>query len=214
MKRAVPHSLFAVSVLAVILAAASPGLSARTMLVPRGTTMNLLLNRDLSTSANKVGDSFTADVAQDVVVNGRTVIPRGSSVEGQISKLEAPKRLAGMTGKASLVLRFDRIHTRSGEEPLAASLVTVYDPVSKEKVGEEGKVEAPTDTRGILTKGAIGVAAGTVLGAVFGNISRGLALGSIGGAVAILAPKGKDVTLPKGSGLQIRLDRDLEVPAS
>jgi len=213
MKRAAPHSLLAVSLLVLSLAGASPGVAASTTLVPSGTTINLLLNRDLSTSANKVGDSFTADVVQDVVVNGRTIIPRGASVEGQIAKLEPPKRLAGMTGKASLVLRFDRIHTRNGEEPIAASLVSVYDPVSKEKVGEEGKVEAQTDTKGMLTKGAIGVAAGTVLGAIFGNVSRGLALGSIGGAVAILAPKGKDVSLPKGSGLQVRLDRDVEVPA-
>ncbi len=214
MKR-VFHSILAASILTLNLAAISPGLPANTGIVPNGTTINLLLKQELSTSANKVGDTFTAEVVQDVVVNGQTVIPHGAMVDGQISKLEKPKRLAGMTGKASLVLRFDRIRTRSGEEPIVASLVSVHDPVEskpQEKVGEEGKVEAKTDTKGILTKGAIGVAAGTVLGAVFGNVSRGLALGSIGGAVAILAPKGKDVTLPKESGLQIRLDRDLDVP--
>lgn len=216
MKRAVFHSILAASVLALNFAALSSDLLADSRLVPSGTTINLLLKKDLSTSGNKVGDAFTAEVAEDVIVNGHTIIPQGATVDGQISKLEKPKRLAGMTGKASLVLRFDRIHTPSGEEPIVASLVSVHDPVDskpQEKVGEEGKVEPKTDTRGMLTKGAIGVAAGTVLGAVFGNVSRGLALGSIGGAVAILAPKGKDVTLPKGSGLQIRLDHDLDVPS-
>lgn len=215
MNRAGFHSMLAASVLALSFAAISPRLLADTRLVPNGTTINLLLKQELSTSANKVGDAFTAEVAQDVVVNGHTIVPRGATVDGQISKIEKPKRLAGMTGKASLVLRFDRIHTRTGEEPIVASLVSVHDPVDskpQEKVGEEGKVEAKTETKGMLTKGAIGVAAGTVLGAVFGNVSRGLALGSIGGAVAILAPKGKDVTLVKGSGLQIRLDRDLDIP--
>ena len=55
------------------------------------------------------------------------------------------------------------------------------------------------------------MAAGTVLGAIFGSVSRGLLLGSIGGAVAILAPKGDDVTLSQGTGLPVRLDRDLDV---
>jgi hypothetical protein len=53
-----------------------------------------------------------------------------------------------------------------------------------------------------------------VLGALFGNVSRGLLLGTIGGAVAILAPKGRDVILEKGTGFQVRIDHDLNLPVT
>lgn len=146
-------------------------------------------------------------------------------MEGSITKLEKAKRLAGLQGKASLVLAFDRIRTPSREVPMAATLVGVHDPVDKTKqreeleeakkrddrVKDEGEIEAKRDVKDIATKGAIGVAAGTVLGALFGNVSRGLLLGSIGGAVAILAPKGNEVTLREGTGLEVRLEQDLAV---
>ena len=78
-------------------------------------------------------------------------------------------------------------------------------------IDEEGEIEAETDVTDILTKGAIGLGAGALLGAIFGNVSRGVLLGTIGGAVAILAPKGEDVELEEGSGLRIRLDRDIDL---
>jgi hypothetical protein len=158
-------------------------------------------------------------VAEDVLRNGRVLVERGGVVEGRVTRVEKPKRLAGLQGTASLTLTFDRLRTRGREYPLVATLVSVHDPVeglepddvksSDQKVGDEGEIKADRDTAEIITRGAIGVAAGALLGALFGNVSRGLLLGSIGGAVAILAPKGKHVTLEEGTGLRIRFDRDL-----
>jgi len=183
--------------------------------VPKGTILKLILNDNLSTKTSKEGDPFAAELAEDVVIPGYTMLYKGATIEGVISKMEEAKRLGGLKGKASMVLRFDRIRTHGGEEPMVASLVSVHDPVDgskqPDKVKDEGEVQSKTDVKDMATKGAIGVAAGTVLGAIFGNVARGLVLGSIGGAVAILAPKGNDVTLSPGTGLQIRLDRDLEV---
>jgi hypothetical protein len=155
------------------------------------------------------------------------VIRHGATVRGAVTQVERAERLAGLSGRARLMLRFDTIETDTGNRQIAATLVSVHDPVpglrSKNvdddddevaedtDIGEEGEIEAETDVGDIITKGAIGVAAGALLGALFGNVSRGVILGSIGGAVAILAPKGEKVTLPPGTGLRIRLDRDLNV---
>lgn len=203
---------------------AAPSLRAEQQVVPRGTTVKLLLSDSLSTKDSEVGQRFHATVAEDVIVDGRTMIRRGASLTGAVTEVERPKRLAGLAGKAKMTLRFDRIQTVSGGRPLEATLISVHDPApgvtdkqarkDKDKnvdISKEGEVKAGTDVKDILTKGAIGVAAGAVLGAVFGNVSRGVLLGSIGGAVAILAPKGKDVNLREGTGLQIRLDRDLNL---
>lgn len=199
---------------------AAPALRAEQQVVPRGTAVKLILSESLSTRDSEVGQRFRATVAEDVISNGRVMIRHGASVTGTVTEVERAKRLGGLTGKAKMTLRFDRIQTVSGDRPLDATLVSVHDPVpgvkdrniKKDKdvdINEEGQVKAGTDVKDILTKGAIGVAAGAVLGALFGNVSRGVILGSIGGAVAILAPKGKDVNLKEGTGLQIRLDRDL-----
>lgn len=196
--------------------------AAQAPVVPRDTVLKLVLNDSLSTKDTKVGDRFTATLAEDVVVDGRTMLRRGATVQGTVTQVERPKRMAGMTGKASLMLRFDRIQTPDGSRPIAATVVSVHDPVAvnakdekkDSKVGNEGQVQAKNDTKDMITKGAIGVAAGALLGAVFGNVSRGVILGSIGGAVAILAPKGKDITLPKGTGLEVRLDRDVNLAIS
>jgi hypothetical protein len=203
----------------------TPLAASMAQVVPDGTTLRMILNDELSTKDNQVGDKFTAELAAAVVVQGDTVLPVGTTVEGTITKLEKAKRLAGLQGKASLVLSFDRVRVSGGEVPMAATLVGVYDPIDPakqrqeieeakkrdEKVKEEGELEAKTDVKDIATKGAIGVAAGTVLGAIFGNVSRGVLLGSIGSAVAILAPKGKEVTLKKGTGLEVRLEQALSL---
>ncbi len=207
-------AILSASILLTHLAFLAPFVEAQTYTVPRGTMLRLVLKNNLSTEYSKVGDPFTAELVEDVKVEGRTVLPAGAIVDGAISKMESPKRLAGLRGRASIVLRFDRIRTGGMEYPIVASLLSVHDPADgakqQEKVKGEGEVQAKSDTKGTVTKGAIGVAAGTVLGAIFGSVSKGLVLGSIGGAAAILAPKGKDVTLSTGTGLQIRLDRDLE----
>jgi hypothetical protein len=207
----ITNALFLVLNLAVL----TPTLETMSHSVSKGTMLKLILKDNLSTETSKEGDPFTAELAEDVVIRGNAMLHKGATVEGVISKMEGAKRLGGLKGKASMVLRFDKIRTHSGEEPMVASLASVHDPVGGSKQGDkvkdEGEVQAKTDVKDIATKGAIGVAAGTVLGAIFGNVSRGLLLGSIGGAVAILAPKGNDVMLSPGTGLQVRLDRDLEV---
>jgi hypothetical protein len=198
----------------------APALQAQTtQVVPRDTEMKLVLNQQLSTKDTEEGQKFTATVAEDVLANGRVLIRHGASVHGTVTEVERPKRLAGLAGKAKLMLRFDTVQTISGERPMQASVVSVHDPAKvadddqdkNTKTGDEGQVESKSDIKDILTKGAIGVAAGAVLGAVFGNVSKGVLLGTIGGAVAILAPKGKDVTLQEGMGLRVRLQRDLNV---
>ena len=115
-----------------------------------------------------------------------------------------------------MVLRFDRIKYGSWEQPLAATLVSVHDPVKQGKnvtTTDEGAVQAKENIKGDLVKTGAGAAGGSLLGLIFGSVSKGLAIGLIGGATAILATKGKNVELQPGTGLIVRLDHPLEVSA-
>jgi hypothetical protein len=193
--------------------------------IPRGTTLRLILEDRLDSEDAMEGDAFSANLAEDLVIDGRLMIRRGAVVTGTISQVEDADRLAGLTGKASMTLRFDRIRANGEWRPLSATLVSVHDPLEgvgaddyfgdreddDRDIDEEGRLEADTDIGAIIKKGAIGIGAGALLGALFGNVSRGLIIGSIGSAVAILAPEGEEVTLEEGTGLTVRLDRNLDL---
>jgi outer membrane lipoprotein SlyB len=114
-----------------------------------------------------------------------------------------------------LGLRFDEIELPDGTQiPLAASLTEV-DERDKEKVTEEGQVEGEgSKKRDAATIGA-GAGIGAVIGAIAGG-GKGAAIGAGAGAAAgtgvVLATRGKDAELKRGSELAIQLDRPLSVP--
>ena len=50
------------------------------------------------------------------------------------------------------------------------------------------------------------------MGALFGNVARGMGIGFAAGAVYVVARKGRQVDLPAETGLLTRLDSTLTVP--
>ena len=63
--------------------------------VPAGTALMVRLDTTLATFSNKAGDPFRAIITQPVVVNGQTLIPAGSTVEGRVTKVTEPRRISG-----------------------------------------------------------------------------------------------------------------------
>src|SRR6185437_4393057 len=73
--------------------------------LPAGTDLRVRLDQDLGSKISHAGDSFTATVADPVVVDGQTVIPRGSQAEGTV--IDA-KPLGRFKGGAALSVRLER----------------------------------------------------------------------------------------------------------
>ena len=71
--------------------------SAATVL-PQGTMVRLRTLSQLSSQENKVGQRFDLEVAEDVLLNGRVVIPRGSPAVGDVT-LVKKKGMWGKSGK-------------------------------------------------------------------------------------------------------------------
>src|SRR5579862_4528721 len=63
--------------------------------LPTGTSVKMKLETTLATFSSKAGDPFSARVTEAVVVDGRTVIPIGATVEGRVTKSDGPRRIAG-----------------------------------------------------------------------------------------------------------------------
>src|SRR5205814_162831 len=80
--------------------------------------------------------------------------------------------------------------------------------------GKEGEVSGGISGKQTAKDVGIAAGAGTVLGLLFGHAIRGLAIGAAAGGGYVLATQGKDVELPAQTGLKLRLDSNLAVPAS
>jgi len=159
--------------------------------IPAGQEMDVRLGTTLSSNTAKVEQRFEATTVADMTQNGRVVIPAGSVVRGVVSAVSPADRLhrAG-----SLTLSFDEINVRGRSYPIRAQATSIF---------ESGGIREEGGTAGV------GAGAGAIVGGILGGV-KGAILGAvIGAGGAIAATEGKDVELPAGSIIRIRLDSPL-----
>jgi hypothetical protein len=174
------------------------------------------LDQPLSTKDSKVGDTFTATVQQNVAASdGSVAIPAGSKIQGEVVESEQGKVLPSVRGKGKLNMRFRSLALPNGASvPLSATLLSVHGTTKGASAGQEGEVSGGTSGKEAAKKVGIGAGIGTVAGLIFGNALKGLLIGAAAGGGYVLATEGKDVNLPAETGLKLRLDQNLAVPAS
>src|ERR1700675_1670709 len=63
--------------------------------LPTGTAVKMKLDTTLATFSSKAGDPFSARVVEAVVMDGKTVIPVGTTAQGRLPKPNEPRRIAG-----------------------------------------------------------------------------------------------------------------------
>ena len=161
--------------------------------VPSGQELDVRLGTTLSSGTAKVEQRFEATTVADLMQNGRVLVPAGSTVRGVVSAVDPADRIhrAG-----SLTLSFDEMTVRGRSMPIRAMATSVF---------ESGGIREETGTAGI------GAGAGAVVGGILGGV-KGAILGAvIGAGGAIAATEGKDIELPAGSIIRIRLDQPLTV---
>ncbi len=73
---------------------------------PAGTALRVRLNSSIDTARFRPGDRFTGTVASPVVVEGRTLIPRGAKVDGIVRSSSPSGRFKG---RAVLAIALDSI---------------------------------------------------------------------------------------------------------
>jgi hypothetical protein len=192
----------------------SPSLSraAGDFVVPEGTRITLQLNKHLSTKTNSEGDSFDAVVTEPVFQGDRIVIPKGSKVEGSITRIVRPGRFKG---KAVMNILFQSINIPGrGQLPLVASLARV-DTEGNASVHPEGSIDGEgsvgSDIGKVLVPGLAGAGIGTLAGGGKGA-GIGAGVGAAIGLATVFATRGKDLEVRRGSTMDISLDRPLAIP--
>ncbi len=200
-------------------AAALPVQSQSNQLV-QGTQIHLVLLNGLSTSVARDGDPFTAVVSEPVYIGGQLVLPAGAHVHGQVGTVVKPKRFSLFRGQAAMILTFRSIEVDHREIPVRMSILAIQDPSAqssgrkrKDMKLEEGQVvQAKPDIKGDIVFVGLGTSGGTVVGAIFSHVVRGLAFGLIGSTTYVMARKGKGVELPAQTGMLVRLDNNITLP--
>jgi hypothetical protein len=167
--------------------------------LPAGTLFSVRLLESLSTATSQQGDRFSATAVDAVVEEGYVVIPRGATLEGVVESADRPEGRTDRT--ARLILAFDEIEIEGRSVSLTATVVSASEKMETGLGDEKAKI-------------GVGAGVGAVLGAIIGGKKGALAGIIIGGSGAVLATEGKDVDLPRGTVLELRLDRDLKFPTT
>ncbi len=164
--------------------------------LPSGTAIRVRLDQDLGSKISQAGDSFSATVADDVLVNGQAVIARGARAEGTV--IDA-KPLGRFKGGAYLALRLERVQTAGGSYPVATSTV------SKVEQGK-GKRSAEFIGGGAGLGALIGGLAGGGKGALIGGL-----VGAGGGTAGSAFTGNKQILLPAETMLTFRLEHSVHI---
>jgi hypothetical protein len=171
----------------------TPSSSRRSGEVPVGTELDVRLQNRLTSNDAQVEDRFEATTMVDLTEGDRVVVPAGSLLRGVVSSVTPAGRLER---KGSLTLAFDQITVGGRTYPLRA---TVTQALESEGV------------RGEAARIGTGAGVGAIIGGILGGFKGALAGILIGGGGTIAATEGKDVELPAGTVLRVRLDQPLAV---
>jgi hypothetical protein len=145
----------------------------------------------LSSERNSPGDTFTATLERDLVVDGFVIADRGARVEGRVVSSDRGGKVKGVS---ALAVSLIRIHTSDGQ-----NVPIETDPFARHAETSQGQDAA---------KIGGGAAVGAIIGAIAGG-GKGAAVGAgVGGGAGagdVLLTRGKPVTLPSETRISFRL---------
>ncbi len=161
-----------------------------------GTALALELITPISSETAQVETPVSARLTQPLRVNGDTVVPAGAVLHGNVTAVERPGRVRGV---AHLAFRFTEVEVNGTRDELRTNLLNFE--------GQETKGED-------ATKVGAGAGVGAIIGGIVGGGSgaaKGAIIGGAAGTGAVLATRGKEVSLASGTSLTASLAQPFTV---
>jgi hypothetical protein len=198
--------------------------------IPAGSILHVRLTTTLTSKTNKTGDPFTGMVTQPIVVDGREVVPTGSTVEGHVAFVKSSGRIKGL---AQMRVVLDDIITPDElKVPLSAGLEdTNAGACAKTGSDEEGTIKGCGKSKKDAAKdaaigGAMGAGAGSMVGLgheidceYYGNcggpgfgtdIGAGAAIGAGSTLIYNLLRHEKQIILVQGTTMTFIINRSVD----
>ncbi len=174
----------------------SLGPTYRPVAVPEGTNLVVVMNQSLSSASNHAGDRFDASLAAPLVIGGKTVLPKGARVTGEVT---AAKESGRLQEPGSLRLTLRSIDVGGKEVALETSAISFKGQSHKK--------------RNVAMIGG-GTGAGALIGGLAGGGKGALIGGAIGagaGTAGAYATGKKDVSVPAEQRINFRLTKAVTV---
>jgi type IV secretion system protein VirB10 len=183
--------------------------------VPSGTRLPLILHNAVTTRNAKPGDPVYLETLFPIVIDNRILIPAGSYVQGEIQEARRPGKVKG-TGE--IRLRLNSMILPNGYAVDFNAVPTNAGTGGNEATDKEGKIHGDTDKGddvGTVLK-TTGIGAG--VGGLATQSAKGAGIGAGAGAAvglaAVLLTRGPELELPRGTTVDVVLDRNVYLDSS
>lgn len=180
--------------------------SAQTL--PTGTALKMKLENTLTSFSTKGGDPFSARITEPVVLDGKTVVPIGTTVQGRVTKTSEPRRIAG---KPTIAIFPETLVLPNGDRFMLNATLVDTDRRHGTDVNNEGQFKGAGHDGKDLTEIGMGTGGGMLVGGLIGG-GKGLLVGGAIGAGATITHwlgKHRSTMLPAGSELVMELSRPM-----
>src|SRR5579864_112860 len=181
--------------------------------LPAGTSMKMKLESALTTFSSKSGDPFSARVTQAVMLDGKSVIPVGATVQGRVTKTSEPRRIAG---KPTIAIFPETVVLPNGEHYILNATLVDTSVRNGTDVNDEGQFKGKGHDGKDMTEIGMGTGGGMLVGGLIGG-GKGVLIGGAVGATATVAhwlSKRNSTMLPAGTELVMELSRPLAMTAA
>jgi type IV secretion system protein VirB10 len=180
--------------------------------VPTGTRIGVTLENGISTATAKKGDSVYFRTSFPITINNKVIIPVGSYLRGEVTD---SKRAGHVKGKGELRIRLNTLVLPNGYTVDLNAEPNSTD-ANDTKTDSEGKITGPggkgKDAKTIATTTATGAGIGAIADGGKGA-GIGAGIGGVVGLAAVLFSRGPEAQLPRGSSMDLLLERDLQLDA-
>jgi hypothetical protein len=166
--------------------------------IPAETPLEVVLDGSLASNKSTAGDKFEASLATPLVIEGATVLEKGTKFHGHVVAAEGSGRVKGLANIA-LVLT-DVVH--EGKTT----------PITTKNWAMQAKSTKKKDAAKIGIAAGVGTAIGAIAGGGSGA-AKGAAIGGGAGTGVVLATKGDEVELGPETKMTFKLEKPFEVTA-
>ena len=173
----------------------------RDITLPAGTRLQVVLDTGVGSDTSRVEEAVHAHLSRPVVLRGVTILPADSRVSGVVTSATRSGKVKGL---AHVAMRFDTVTPRGESERYQIRTLPV------------GRTAPATKKKDALEVGA-SAAGGAIIGALVGGEKGALIGGAAGGGAGtavVLSTRGKEVHVPKGAALTLKLSAPLTVRVS
>jgi len=169
----------------------------QTLTLPAGTVIRVRIGEWLSSDRNAIGDTFSAELSQPLVVDGWVVARRGQSETGRVSTVKSGGH---GTGTSQLGVELPTLTLVDGQQlPLQTQLFQASGPNSTDR-----NVATVGTTTGL----------GAVIGAIAGGgtgAAIGAGIGATAGIIGVMSTSGRPTVIPPESVLSFKLKEPVTI---